>query len=350
LSEVHGLASTIQIATRGVGRAESPALPADLGAQLNQLAGIRLQKCLALLPRVLGEEDSDAVHAFRVWSRRLQQVVVTISPLPLPPDGQAIVRTLRRARRALSGWRDCDVLIDLLERKIRRLRNADEKRGWEMIRGWALGKRKRQLRHARHKLANRALLMLPQRVRKLMDARVKRAEERRTDLAAVLSSSIGESYQQWRKILSRACESLDPADIHAFRVASKGLRYRIELARDLDATGAETALVSLRTLQDHLGRWHDHIQLTVLAAEALADPEFLLAEPCVAALVLRKLARDNAGYKERVRQLLANTTQDVDRSALHLWVGRYCAVAPAVVDATSSERAGLVQDGPIAAL
>jgi hypothetical protein len=35
-------------------------------------------------------------------------------------DGRTIARTLRRGRRALSGWRDGHVLIDLLGRKARR--------------------------------------------------------------------------------------------------------------------------------------------------------------------------------------------------------------------------------------
>jgi CHAD domain-containing protein len=285
---------------------------------------------MVLLPKVLIEDDPDAVHDFRVWSRRLQQVVVTISPAPLPLDGHTIVRILRHARRTLSEWRDCDVLIDLLERKARRVRDRDEKRAWERIRDWALSERKRQMRRARRKLADCELLRLPQRVRKLTRACIRQIEEQEADLAAVLSSSVGRSYEQWRQALSGACNSLDPSDIHAFRIESKRLRYRIELARDLCDGGAEAVLAFLKELQDELGTWHDHTELAELAAKALANSQFMLVQPRVATAVLQKLARDNTTYNERVRQLLMNTRADVDRSLLHVLVARYSTPTPAV--------------------
>src|SRR5215470_5204720 len=91
--------------------------------QLEKLLRDRVRKCVGLLPKVLAEDDPDAVHDLRVWSRRAQEVVVTLFPKPLPPEARAMVRTLRRARRSLGTWRDCDVLAELLERKVRRIRN-----------------------------------------------------------------------------------------------------------------------------------------------------------------------------------------------------------------------------------
>lgn len=289
---------------------------------------------MALLLKALIDDDPEAVHDFRVWSRRLQQVVATLSPAPLPPVGWKIVRTLRRARRTLSGWRDSDVLIDLAENKARRICSRGEKRAWDRIRDWVLRERKRQMHRARRKLADCELLRLPQRVRKLTRACIKQIEEQEADLAAVLSSSVGRSYEQWRQALSGACDSLDPADIHAFRIECKRLRYRIELARDLGDGGAEAVLASLKTLQDELGRWHDHIELADLAAKALANSQFMLVQPRAATAVLQKLARDNATHNERVRQLLMNTRADVDSSPLHVWVVRYSTPTP-VVEAAS---------------
>ena len=65
--------------------------------------------------------------------------------------------------RSLGAWRDCDVLIALLERKARRIRRADEKQAWEMIRDLTRKKRRGRMRRARRKLANRKLLALVQR-------------------------------------------------------------------------------------------------------------------------------------------------------------------------------------------
>jgi CHAD domain-containing protein len=133
------------------------------------------------------------------------------------------MKALRRARHSLGAWRDCDVLIALLERKARRIRRADEKQACEMIRDLARKKRRGRMRRARRKLASRKLVALV---------------------------------------------------LHAFRIQTKRLRYRVELARDLGSNAAQEALDSLKTIQDELGRWHDSTELVMLAADALADPEF----------------------------------------------------------------------------
>src|SRR5262249_58520030 len=96
----------------------------------------------------------------RVWSRRSQQLIVALFPQPRPPEARAIMRALRRARHWLGAWRDCDVLIALLERKARRIRRADEKQAWEMIRDLARKKRQRRMRRGRRKLASRQLAPL----------------------------------------------------------------------------------------------------------------------------------------------------------------------------------------------
>jgi CHAD domain-containing protein len=113
-----------------------------------------------------------------------------------------------------------------------------------------------------------------------------------------------------------------------FRIQTKRLRYRIELAADLGDGEAQAALASLKVLQDELGRWHDQTEVARLAAEALADPEFLIQHPRSAATILRKMDRDHTLQIERIRQLLATTHQAVEHSALHAWMERYCGEPP----------------------
>src|SRR5215469_15681560 len=45
-----------------------------------QLVHERVRRFMKLLPEVLNSEDVEAVHDLRVWSRRLQQVLVTMFP------------------------------------------------------------------------------------------------------------------------------------------------------------------------------------------------------------------------------------------------------------------------------
>ncbi len=283
---------------------------------------------MALLGRVLEEDDAGAVHDLRVWSRRLQQVIVTLCGQALPPEGQIIVKALRRARRCLGPWRDGDVLIELLERKARPLRDHDERDSWDRVRKWTLRKRKNEMSRARRKLVNCKLFSLPRRAHKLIREISAQDEGRDLGPGRVLLASVRNGYEQWREGLSRARESLTAIDIHGFRIQTKRLRYRIELAVDLGDVEAQPAVASLKMLQDELGRWHDQTELAKLCAEALADPEFLTENPRTLGSILRKMDRGRALQIERIRQLLATTHRAVERSALHTWIDRYCGEPP----------------------
>ncbi|HEY2524816.1 MAG TPA: CHAD domain-containing protein [Candidatus Binataceae bacterium] len=299
-----------------------------------------MRKFTALLPKVLAEDGVEAVHDLRVWSRRLQQVVTTLSPAPHSAQTRTIVRALRRARRALGGWRDCDVMIELLERKARRVRDPEEKMACAMIRDLAQSKRDREIRRARRRLSSRKLFTLAHRAHRFLrdlphgDSA---AGQGPADAAAVIAASAAAGYRDWRAALARACDGFDPLAIHAFRIATKRLRYRIELARDLGAHDAAPALDFLRSMQDVLGAWHDQIELLGLTAEALADPEFLLSHARLVAIVLRKADSERSAQNARVRRLLAETAACVEGSALNHWIASYCAGAPAGHGAPASQ-------------
>lgn len=317
--------------------AETAAPPAQARHRLETLLRVRLRKFMGLLPVVLAEDDPEPVHDLRVWSRRLQQVVVTLCPDPRPEDARKMVRALKRARRALGGWRDCDVMLELLDRRLRRIPNPAERSAWQKAREWTAKRRERAMRQARRKLASRKLFTLGQCARRVADEAWPEGDDTHragADPAAILATAVREAYGQWRQALVRARDTLTFHDIHAFRIQTKRLRYRIELVRDLGDKEAGEALSALRGLQDGLGRWHDHGELTRVAAEALADPAFLLEQPRVAGIVLRKLARDNAAEAERVRDLIEKTTDGLDTSPLDAWINRLSA-SPATVDSPS---------------
>ena len=97
------------------------------------------------------------------------------------------------------------------------------------------------------------------------------------------------AYTQWQVARSRALSSFTPSELHAFRIQTKRLRYRIELLRDLGSTTAPAALASLKTLQDELGHWHDNLELATITARALGNPQFLIQFPRSAVAILRKM-------------------------------------------------------------
>lgn len=281
--------------------------PSEVWSLLENLLQSRLRKCLSLLPKVLGEDDAAAVHDLRVWSRRLQQVIVTLFPDAQQPEAREMVRALRRARRALGGWRDCDVVIAMLDRRLRRMRNADERRGWEMVRDYARIRRHRQMSRARSRIANRRLFTLAQRARELLEQRSAADPPGYSDPLPVLASSVSTAYAQWLESMSRARLNFASTELHAFRIQTKRLRYRIELMRDIGSAAAPAALDALKSIQDELGHWHDNLELAAITAQALSNPEFLVQHPLSAAVMLRKMDRDNAIHMKRIQHLLANT-------------------------------------------
>ena len=300
------------------------ASPTEAWSLLEQLLPNRLRKCLTLLPKVLGENYAEPVHDLRVWSRRLQQVIVTLYPDSRESEARAMVRALRRARRSLGGWRNCDVVIAMLDRKLRRIRNPDERRGWEIVREFARNRRLRQMNRARSRIANRRLFTLAQSGRHLTEKRSGPDGPRNLDPIAVLTSSVRAAYTQWQEARSRALSSFTPSELHAFRIQTKRLRYRIELLRDLGSTTAPAALASLKTLQDELGHWHDNLELATITARALGNPQFLIQFPRSAVAILRKMDRENARHLNRIQQLLRNQQPGDALSSPHESIAQCC--------------------------
>jgi len=294
----------------------------EVWAVLEKLLQSRLRKCLLLLPRVLGEDAVGPVHDLRVWSRRLQQVIAALFPDDGEFDAREIVRALRRARRALGGWRNCDVVIAMIDRKLRRVRNADERRGWEIVREFASNRRERYMSRARTKIANRGFFTMAQRCRILLERRSVSARDSADPLAGI-ASSVSAAHTKWVEALTQARSSFADQELHRFRIQTKRLRYRIELLRDLGSADAPAALTSLKSLQEQLGQWHDSLELIRITAKALSHPRFLTEYPKSAALILRKIDRDNSARLRRLRELL-DSSAGTDRS-LHESVERCCA-------------------------
>jgi len=286
----------------------------DVSSLLGKLLHSRLRRCLLLLPKVLGEDDVGPVHDLRVWSRRLQQVIGALFPNEGEVEAREMMRALRRARRSLGGWRNCDVVISIVDRKLRRVRNSEERRGWEMVRQFASNRRERYMSRARSKIANRRLFTMAQRCRVLLERRSV-SSPGNADLLVKIVSSVNAAHNKWVEALTQARSSFAERELHRFRIETKRLRYRIELLRDLGSVDAAAALISLKSLQEQLGQWHDSLELTKITAEALSHPKFLIEYPKSAALILRKVDRDNSVHLRRLHELL-DLSAGTDRLSL----------------------------------
>ena len=177
-------------------RQTSPDPRAEEQPNFQEALRVRLHKCILLLGRVLRKDDPNAVHDLRVWSRRLQQTIVVLFCGRLSPEARIMVKELRRVRRSVGPWRDCDVQIDMLERKARRISNPEERQAWDKVRAFALRKRKRQMDRARRKLAKCTLSTRAKRA----DAFKQWAEQHeRPDVEprSSLLASVIKEYAQW---------------------------------------------------------------------------------------------------------------------------------------------------------
>jgi CHAD domain-containing protein len=310
--------------------------------ELRDLLGKRLHRFVVVLPRLLGGNDSEAVHDLRVASRRLQQVVVTMFPKPRSHEARRIVRVLRRARRVVGGWRDCDVLIEMLEHRVKRVRSPQERPAWEQVLDAARKRRERELRRSMRKLANHRLFTLAQDVGELDVGKLSGAVLEAGKLtgpapdqaaagngaggegaAGVLAKSISGAWHRWRDFMARAEASSESADLHAFRIDSKRLRYRIELARDLGAADCDSSLKVLKSLQDGLGGLHDRDQCALMAANVLANPDLLIRDPRAASLMLRRMAKERELERAAAVRILAEARAQSHR--IERWVESYCA-------------------------
>jgi len=299
--------------------------PAELApVQPEDLVRERVRRFMKLLPEVLSNERVEAIHDIRVWSRRLQQVLVTMFPKGQENRAGSVVRSLRRARRGLSGWRDCDVLIALVDRRLRRLREPDEQRAWRVVHDYLVKRREKEIRRARNKLANRKLFTLAQRTEDLRKRQgldsASNADTAYADFIARVSEFIEAAYADWRAALARASESGSQADIHNFRIKTKQLRYRMELARDLGDKELLLPLEWLKQLQDSLGQWHDRAELARIATEAIANADFLLNGPRPASLLLKRLARELSSEATKMKSLLTTIQGSGELSQLEAWI------------------------------
>src|SRR5712692_986585 len=84
------------------------------GERLTALAIKQLKKLGRALSKVQTAEDAKAVHDVRVHTRRAQE---SLAMLLLDADNREVRRLhrrLRRVRRAVGQWRDCDVALERL--------------------------------------------------------------------------------------------------------------------------------------------------------------------------------------------------------------------------------------------
>ena len=247
------------------------------------------------LPRVLDSDDPKAVHRARVAARRLDEYLAAVCPDPKIKKLRKFHKLLRNIRRDLGGWRNCDVVLSIVEKNKRRARNDGRQSAWQLVETYLEKERRREIKRARRRIDSLDISGLADRWEGLLEGQ----EPNPAYLKASLDTAAG----QWQSSLAEAERTRSLDELHEFRIATKKLRYRLELLQELERD-APPMLSTLKKLQRVLGRWHDREIADRMIAESLARPKILLREFRAAQTLLKELEKDDRRQKAAAEEIL----------------------------------------------
>ena len=214
------------------------------------------------LPAAVAGEDT-GVHQARVASRRLREgLPVLAAGLK---RGRKARRKVRHVTQALGTVREMDVTVQILDELARK--PGIPRDALEDVRGHVLAERER-----------RRTVMLS-RLRELNTAKLaRRLDEVALELSIVetaawrdaLAARITRRAKRFAAAIEQAGQIYAPHSLHQVRIATKKLRYVLELAADTGTAAARRPVAVLKRLQETLGRLNDlHvIQRHVAAVQA----------------------------------------------------------------------------------
>jgi CHAD domain-containing protein len=293
---------------------------ASAPAALARFVTRQLDVLASIVPRVLATEDPDAVHDLRVATRRLQEALCVLTSTSPSKRAARVRRTLRRGRRALGSWRNLDVSLQEVNRRRRATRSPRRRAAWNLVREYLEQRRVEETIDARKRLVRVRLRDIRTRAAPVVE-RLLRGMPPESAWHSI-RNRIDQAWGEWQRVFSAASASPAVAAVHALRIATKRLRYRVEIARELDAAGAEPVLHWARGVQQTLGDWHDGQVLHQLVAEALAHPETLLARLETVQYALAELDRDRRQSPPLDTGILARVPAEEGRAAVETCLAR----------------------------
>jgi len=286
---------------------------------LSKLVQEHLSDFSSVLGNVLATGDADAVHDLRVVTRRLQQVLSTLSPSPRPKRVRRLRRTLRRIRRALGAWRNYDVILEPVARRRKATRSPHKRAAWTLVREHLEKRRLDEMIRARRRLLDKDLSGFADRLQTTIADLLQQTQP--ADVERSVLTRVEVAWREWQAALARAEQNCEVPTVHGLRIATKRLRYRVELARALGDEAAEPVLEWARDVQHELGDWHDHQVLQQLMAEALARPEVLLGAVEVVRVALAELERERRSAPAADSAIVRRTRPEDGRELMERWPG-----------------------------
>jgi len=277
-----------------------------------------LNRFISLEAKVLKGDDPTAIHDMRVASRRMQQVLDLIFPAPLPREVRRLRRKLRRCRRALGEVRNCDVLLDLAERRLAK-RRSSHREAWAAVHQHLQERRSESFSRATRKLSRLNLAVFYMRTKSILDRLAAQAGQEqiaqpvaRSSGAVVepfpvrLAQALSQVWSQFEKQVAASHSDPSATSVHAARIGAKRLRYVLEVVNHFGISGSAESRSWLRRIQQHLGDWHDMEVLEEMIIEMMARPQFLRDHLRLALDIGKLVLRNRAtktGFRDKYFQM-----------------------------------------------
>lgn len=304
------------------------------------IARRRLHDFVGLERKVLQGNHLDAIHDFRVASRRLQQVLDLLHPAPRPGRIRRLRRVIRRARRLLSMVRNCDVLLERVKDALAK-NHPRQRESWEAFKEFLVERRAGSFQKAAAKLSGLNLSGFYVQCQDCLNpepaaARNGRGHDRDHDAEPLdpgraphsdafreaLATGVQAAWEVFAAQRSGDAAQGSASALHAVRVAAKRLRYAIEVIGEVGAPESDLILDWLRRLQRHLGDWHDLEVMEEMMAEMLSRPRFLRSNLELAMRVEKLMLRNRRNkrvYENRYRRAAGG---EESAARWETWIGQ----------------------------
>ena len=270
---------------------------------------------------VLSGGSVEAIHKMRVATRRLQASLDLLQVKSNNLKTAKLKKQLRNWRRRLSSVRNYDVFLQLINTEVSS-RRASHGAQFDSLVSILEQKRGARITEVQDYLAKISVPRLAARLGITIptlspppedkggeeEAAETQAEPVPADLkkwpeesriALRTADRIDQRLAEFQALADQAHATTHPRELHELRIAAKRLRYLLEVVSDQGYGDVSRALISLRTIQDKIGDWHD--------LEALENE-------IIDTVSRRKFLKNN--LSESARMLLAAAHIEKKKSAL----------------------------------
>jgi CHAD domain-containing protein len=256
--------------------------------------------------------DGTGVHQARVASRRLREAVPVLTEGLRGSKAGKARRKIRRLTRALGAVRELDVTLHLIDELAQR--PGTPKPALAEVRAHVIEAREKRREVMHERLEDVDIDKLSRRLISVREAL--RQPSPNHNWRSVLASRIATRGRRLDTAIHDAGQIYAPEALHRVRIATKKLRYAVELADESGAVPSALLVRTLRRVQDTLGRLHDLQMLQHYIAEVGAAPHASRLTPDAGLGILSRLIEDECRH-------------------LH---GRYVAMLPALTDTVEKAR------------